>query len=125
MSKDEYKDDNMKRQQAKKKKKDEPEETEFSKQQDTVTDMESVSHGKPGVIDIYKETLALAKVTRGRDKLSLEGAAKLIKQRSYDKLAPYLDSMEEEPRQSVLMILMNDQKIADKVMRKMKTEKYQ
>ena len=124
MSKDEYKDDNMKRQQAKKKKKDEPEETEFSKQQDTVTDMESVSHGKPGVIDIYKETLALAKVTRGRDKLSLEGAAKLIKQRSYDKLAPYLDSMEEEPRQSVLMILMNDQKIADKVMRKMKTEKY-
>ena len=32
--------------------------------------------------------------------------------------------MEEEPRQSVLMILMNDQKIADKVMKKMKTEKY-
>ncbi len=124
MSKDEYKDDNMKKQQKKKKKKGEPEEVEYSKKQDTVTNMESVSHGKPGVIDIYKETLALAKVTRGRDKLALEGAAKLIKQRSYDKLAPYLDSMEEEPRQSVLMILMNDQKIADKVMKKMNTENY-
>ncbi len=124
MSKDEYKDDNMKKQQKKKKKKGDPEEVEYSKKQDTVTNMESVSHGKPGVIDIYKETLALAKVTRGRDKLALEGAAKLIKQRSYDKLAPYLDSMEEEPRQSVLMILMNDQKIADKVMKKMNTENY-
>ena len=124
MSKDEYKDDNMKKQQKKKKKKGDPEEVEYSKKQDTVTNMESVSHGKPGVIDIYKETLALAKVTRGRDKLALEGAAKLIKQRSYDKLAPYLDSMEEEPRQSILMILMNDQKIADKVMKKMNTENY-
>ena len=132
MSKDEYKDVNMKKQQKKKKKKDDPEEVEYSLKQDTVTNMddqiygtkESVSHGKPGAVDIYKETIALAKVTRGRDKLSLEGAAKLIKQRSYDKLAPYLDSMEEEPRQSVLMILMNDQKIADKVMKKMKTEKY-
>ena len=45
MSKDEYKDDNMKKQQAKKKNKDEPEETEFSKKQDTVRDMDSVSHG--------------------------------------------------------------------------------
>ncbi len=132
MSKDEYKDVNMKKQQKKKKKKDDPEEVEYSLKQDTVTNMddqiygtkESVSHGKPGAVDIYKETIALAKVTRGRDKLSLEGAAKLIKQRSYEKLAPYLDSMEEEPRQSVLMILMNDQKIADKVMKKMKTEKY-
>ena len=105
---------------------DEPEEPEFSKKQagDRTVPKESVSHGKPGAIDIYKETIALAKVTRGKDRLSLEGAAKLIKQRSYDKLAPYLDSMEEEPRQSVLMILMNDQKIADKVMKKMKTEKY-
>ncbi len=124
MSKDEFKDDEMKKDHAKKKKKGEPEEPEFSKNQDTVTNAEAVDHGKPGVVDIYKETIALAKVTRGRDKLSLEGAAKLIKQRSYDKLAPYLDSMEEEPRQSVLMILMNDQKIADKVMKKMKTEKY-
>ena len=124
MSKDEYKDSNMKKDQEKKKKKDDPEEAEFSKDQDTVTNMEAVDHGKPGAVDIYKETIALAKVTRGRDKLALEGAAKLIKQRSYDKLAPYLDSMEEEPRQSVLMILMNDQKIADKVMKKMKTENY-
>jgi len=124
MSKDEYKDSNMKKDQEKKKKKDDPEEVEFSKDQDTVTKMEAVDHGKPGAVDIYKETIALAKVTRGRDKLALEGAAKLIKQRSYDKLAPYLDSMEEEPRQSVLMILMNDQKIADKVMKKMKTENY-
>ena len=123
-AKDEFKDDEMKKDHAKKKKKGEPEEPEFSKNQDTVTNAEAVDHGKPGVVDIYKETIALAKVTRGRDKLSLEGAAKLIKQRSYDKLAPYLDSMEEEPRQSVLMILMNDQKIADKVMKKMKTEKY-
>jgi hypothetical protein len=124
MSKDEYKDDNMKKQQAKKKKKGDPEEVEFSKKQDTVTNMESVESGKGGPIDLQQELLALAKTIRGKDKLALEGAAKLIKQRAYGKLAPYLDNMEEEPRQSVLMILMNDQKIADKVMKKMKTESY-
>ena len=124
MSKDEYKDDNMKKQQAKKKKKGDPEEVEFSKKQDTVTNMESVESGKDGPIDLQQELLALAKTIRGKDKLALEGAAKLIKQRAYGKLAPYLDNMEEEPRQSVLMILMNDQKIADKVMKKMKTESY-
>lgn len=74
------------------------------------------------VVDIAKETSALAKVTRGKDKIAIEGAASLMKKGKYDDLASYLDKMQEEPRQSVMMVMMNDQKIADKVMKKMKTE---
>ena len=74
------------------------------------------------VVDIAKETSALARVTRGKDKIAIEGAASLMKKGKYDDLASYLDKMQEEPRQSVMMVMMNDQKIADKVMKKMKTE---
>ena len=74
------------------------------------------------VVDIAKETTALARVTRGKDKIAIEGAASLMKKGKYDDLASYLDKMQEEPRQSVMMVMMNDQKIADKVMKKMKTE---
>ena len=45
-----------------------------------------------------------------------------MKKGKYDDLASYLDKMQEEPRQSVMMVMMNDQKIADRVMKKMKTE---
>jgi len=76
------------------------------------------------VVDIAKETKALARVTRGKDKIAIEGAASLLKKGKYDDLASYLDKMQEEPRQSVMMVMMNDQKIADKVMKKMKTESY-
>ena len=74
------------------------------------------------VVDIAKETSALARVTRGKDKIAIEGAASLMKKGKYDDLASYLDKMQEEPRQSVMMVMMNDQKIADRVMKKMKTE---
>ena len=74
------------------------------------------------VVDIAKETKALARVTRGKDKIAIEGAASLMKKGKYDDLASYLDKMQEEPRQSVMMVMMNDQKIADKVMKKMRTE---
>ena len=69
------------------------------------------------VVDIAKETSALARVTRGKDKIAIEGAASLMKKGKYDDLASYLDKMQEEPRQSVMMVMMNDQKIADKVMK--------
>ena len=68
------------------------------------------------VVDIAKETKALARVTRGKDNIAIEGAASLMKKGKYDDLASYLDKMQEEPRQSVMMVMMNDQKIADKVM---------
>ena len=74
------------------------------------------------VVDIAKETKALARVTRGKDKIAIEGAASLMKKGKYDDLASYLDKMQEEPRQSVMMVMMNDQKIADRVMKKMRTE---
>lgn len=73
-------------------------------------------------VDIAKETSALAKVTRGKDRIAIEGAASLLKKGKYDDLASYLDKMQEEPRQSVMMVMMNDQKIADRVMKKMRTE---
>ena len=71
------------------------------------------------VVDIAKETSALARVTRGKDKIAIEGAASLMKKGKYDELASYLDKMQEEPRQSVMMVMMNDQKIADRVMAEM------
>ena len=74
--------------------------------------------------DIAKQIKELAKAVRGKDRLSLEGASKFVEKKQYDKLAPYLDKMSEEARQSVLMVLMNDQKIANIVMKKMKTEEY-
>ena len=82
----------------------------------------AVSKAVDEVVDIAKETSALARVTRGKDKIAIEGAASLLKKGKYDDLASYLDKMQEEPRQSVMMVMMNDQKIADRVMKKMKTE---
>ena len=82
----------------------------------------AVSKAVDEVVDIAKETSALARVTRGKDKIAIEGAASLMKKGKYDDLASYLDKMQEEPRQSVMMVMMNDQKIADRVMKKMKTE---
>ena len=82
----------------------------------------AVSKAVDEVVDIAKETTALARVTRGKDKIAIEGAASLMKKGKYDDLASYLDKMQEEPRQSVMMVMMNDQKIADRVMKKMKTE---
>jgi hypothetical protein len=73
---------------------------------------------------IAQQIKELAKAVRGKDRLSIEGAASLVSKKDYDKLAPYLDKMSEEARQSVLMVLMTDQKVANSVMKKMKTEQY-
>ena len=136
----------------KKKKKDSKwEEPDFSKNQDTVTNMEwakniihkyhkidehcgwceqGITNEKEAIHelstskDIAKQIKELAKAVRGKDRISLEGASKFVEKKQYDKLAAYLDSMAEEARQSVLMVLMNDQKIANLVMKKMKTEEY-
>ena len=135
----------------KKKKEDKWQETDFSKSQDTVTNMEmakNIIHKyhkidehcgwcEQGITsekealqelstskDIAKQIKELAKAVRGKDRISLEGASKFVEKKQYEKLAAYLDSMAEEARQSVLMVLMNDQKIANMVMKKMKTEEY-
>jgi hypothetical protein len=141
-NKKDYRDDNLK------KKIKGIEEPDFSKKQDTVTNMEWAkrvinnyhdieehcgwcdlemeieSKELPTSKGIAKQIKELAKAVRGKDRLSIEGAASLVSKKDYDKLAPYLDKMSEEARQSVLMVLMTDQKVANSVMKKMKTEQY-
>jgi len=134
-----YRDDNLK------KKVKGIEEPDFSKEQDTVTTMEwatkvfnnyhnieehcgwcdqTESKEMPTSQAMAGQIKELAKAIRGKDKLSIEGAASLVAKKQYDKLAPYLDKMSEDARQSILMVLMTDQKIANSVMKKMKTEEY-
>ena len=134
-----YRDDNLK------KKVKGIEEPDFSKKQDTVTTMEwatkvfnnyhnieehcgwcdqTESKEMPTSQAMAGQIKELAKAIRGKDKLSIEGAASLVAKKQYDKLAPYLDKMSEDARQSILMVLMTDQKIANSVMKKMKTEEY-
>ena len=134
-----YRDDNLK------KKVKGIEEPDFSKEQDTVTTMEwatkvfnnyhnieehcgwcdqTESKEMPTSQAMAGQIKELAKAIRGKDRLSIEGAASLVSKKQYDKLAPYLDKMSEDARQSVLMVLMTDQKIANSVMKKMKTEEY-
>ena len=138
-NKKDYRDDNLK------KKVKGIEEPEFSKKQDTVTNMEwatkvfnnyhnieehcgwcdqTESKEMPTSQAMAGQIKELAKAIRGKDKLSIEGAASLVAKKQYDKLAPYLDKMSEDARQSILMVLMTDQKIANSVMKKMKTEEY-
>ena len=142
LNKKDYRDDNLK------KRVKGIEEPDFSKKQDTVTNMEwakkvfnnyhdieehcgwcdqgmeTESKELPTSKGIAKQIKELAKAVRGKDRLSIEGAATLVSKKDYDKLAPYLDKMSEEARQSVLMVLMTDQKVANSVMKKMKTEGY-
>ena len=142
LNKKDYRDDNLK------KRIKGIEEPDFSKKQDTVTNMEWAkkvfnnyhdieehcgwcdqemkieSKELPTSKGIAKQIKELAKAVRGKDRLSIEGAASLVSKKDYDKLAPYLDKMSEEARQSVLMVLMTDQKVANSVMKKMKTEGY-
>jgi hypothetical protein len=142
LNKKDYRDDNLK------KRIKGIEEPDFSKKQDTVTNMEWAkkvfnnyhdieehcgwcdqemkieSKELPTSKGIAKQIKELAKAVRGKDRLSIEGAATLVSKKDYDKLAPYLDKMSEEARQSVLMVLMTDQKVANSVMKKMKTEGY-
>ncbi|MBT70376.1 MAG: hypothetical protein CL432_09555 [Acidimicrobiaceae bacterium] len=134
-----YRDDNLK------KKVKGIEEPDFSKEQDTVTTMEwatkvfnnyhnieehcgwcdqTESKEMPTSQAMAGQIKELAKAIRGKDGLSIEGAASLVSKKQYDKLAPYLDKMSEDARQSILMVLMTDQKIANSVMKKMKTEEY-
>ena len=134
-----YRDDNLK------KKVKGIEEPDFSKEQDTVTTMEwatkvfnnyhnieehcgwcdqTESKEMPTSQAMAGQIKELAKAIRGKDRLSIEGAASLVSKKQYDKLAPYLDKMSEDARQSILMVLMTDQKIANSVMKKMKTEEY-
>ena len=138
-NKKDYRDDNLK------KKVKGIEEPDFSKKQDTVTTMEwatkvfnnyhnieehcgwcdqTESKEMPTSQAMAGQIKELAKAIRGKDKLSIEGAASLVAKKQYDKLAPYLDKMSEDARQSILMVLMTDQKIANSVMKKMKTEEY-
>ena len=142
LNKKDYRDDNLK------KKVKGIEEPDFSKQQDTVTNMEWAkkvfnnyhnieehcgwcdqgmeveSKELPTSKGIAKQIKELAKAVRGKDRISIEGAASLVSKKDYDKLAPYLDKMSEDARQSILMVLMTDQKVANSVMKKMKTEQY-
>ena len=142
LNKKDYRDDNLK------KRVKGIEEPDFSKKQDTVTNMEwakkvfnnyhdieehcgwcdqgmeTESKELPTSKGIAKQIKELARAVRGKDRLSIEGAASLVSKKDYDKLAPYLDKMSEEARQSVLMVLMTDQKVANSVMKKMKTEGY-
>jgi hypothetical protein len=141
-NKKDYRDDNLKKTI---KGIDEP---DFSKNQDTVTNMEwakkvindylnieehcgwcdqgaqTESKELPTSKGIAQQIKELAKAVRGKDRLSIEGAASLVSKKDYAKLAPYLDKMSEDARQSVLMVLMTDQKVANSVMKKMKTEQY-
>jgi len=142
LNKKDYRDDNLK------KRVKGIEEPDFSKKQDTVTNMEWAtkvfnnyhnieehcgwcdqgmeveSKELPTSKGIAKQIKELAKAVRGKDRLSIEGAASLVSKKDYDKLAPYLDKMSEDARQSILMVLMTDQKVANSVMKKMKTEGY-
>ena len=142
LNKKDYRDDNLK------KRIKGIEEPDFSKKQDTVTNMEwakkvindylnieehcgwcdqgaqTESKELPTSKGIAQQIKELAKAVRGKDRLSIEGAASLVSKKDYAKLAPYLDKMSEEARQSVLMVLMTDQKVANSVMKKMKTEQY-
>ena len=142
LNKKDYRDDNLK------KRVKGIEEPDFSKKQDTVTNMEwaknvfnnyhdieehcgwcdqgmeTESKELPTSKGIAKQIKELAKAVRGKDRLSIEGAATLVSKKDYDKLAPYLDKMSEDARQSILMVLMTDQKVANSVMKKMKTEQY-
>ena len=142
LNKKDYRDDNLK------KRVKGIEEPDFSKKQDTVTNMEwakkvinnylnieehcgwcdqgaqTESKELPTSKGIAQQIKELAKAVRGKDRLSIEGAASLVSKKDYAKLAPYLDKMSEDARQSVLMVLMTDQKVANSVMKKMKTEQY-
>ena len=142
LNKKDYRDDNLK------KRVKGIEEPDFSKKQDTVTNMEwaknifnnyhdieehcgwcdqgaqTESKELPTSKGIAQQIKELAKAVRGKDRLSIEGAASLVSKKDYAKLAPYLDKMSEDARQSVLMVLMTDQKVANSVMKKMKTEGY-
>ena len=119
LNKKDYRDDNLKN------KVKGIEEPDFSKQQDTVTNMEWAkkvfnnyhnieehcgwcdqgmeveSKELPTSKGIAKQIKELAKAVRGKDRISIEGAASLVSKKDYDKLAPYLDKMSEDARQSI------------------------